>query len=116
MPSNALLEVGMLLTLTCLIGLSASRRPPRQVDYDGAFPIEGAKEVATLMTRYVTRALREESLLDSSPLALHAEHGAAAQPPPGVVQLRIAPDGRRLVAEAEERAPAARAAPQLGYV
>ncbi|KAK9819389.1 hypothetical protein WJX81_001102 [Elliptochloris bilobata] len=33
-----------------------------RVDYDGAFPIEGAKEVATLMTRYVTRALRERTL------------------------------------------------------
>ena len=86
------------------------------MDYDGAFPIEGAKEVATLMTRYVTRALREESLLDSSPLAMHAEPGAAPQPPPGVVRLRIAPNGRRLVAETGERAPAARAAPQLGYV
>ena len=68
------------------------------------------------MTRYVTRALREESLLDSGPLALHADSNAAAQPPPGTVRLRIAGDGRRLVAEAGEQAPAARAAPQLGYV
>ena len=29
-----------------------------QVDFDGDFPIEGAKEVATIMTRYVSRALR----------------------------------------------------------
>lgn len=29
-----------------------------QVDFDGAYPIEGAKEVGTLMTRYVSRALR----------------------------------------------------------
>ena len=88
----------------------------QQVDYDGAFPIEGAKEVATLMTRYVPRALREESLLDSGPLALHAASNAAAHPPAGTVRLRIAAEGRRVVAEAGEEAPAARAAPQLGYV
>ena len=29
-----------------------------QVDFNGDFPIEGAKEVQPLMTRYVTRALR----------------------------------------------------------
>lgn len=29
-----------------------------QVDFDGEYPIEGAKEVGTLMTRYVSRALR----------------------------------------------------------
>jgi hypothetical protein len=29
-----------------------------QVDFDGDFPIEGAKEVTTLMTRYVSRLLR----------------------------------------------------------
>ena len=29
-----------------------------QVDFEGAYPIEGAKEVGTLMTRYVSRALR----------------------------------------------------------
>lgn len=68
------------------------------------------------MTRYVTRALREESLLDNSLFALHAEPGAAPQPPPGVVRLRIAPNGRRLVAVARERAPAAHAVPQLGHV
>lgn len=28
------------------------------MDFDGLYPIEGAKEVKTLMTRYVTRALR----------------------------------------------------------
>ena len=32
-----------------------------QVDFDGAYPLEGAKEVKSLMTRYVTRALREHS-------------------------------------------------------
>lgn len=31
---------------------------PLQVDFDGDFPIEGAKEVATLLTRYVSRPLR----------------------------------------------------------
>ena len=29
-----------------------------QVDFDGEYPIEGAKEVGTLMTRHVSRALR----------------------------------------------------------
>jgi hypothetical protein len=29
-----------------------------QVDFEGAYPIEGAKEVSTLMTRHVSRALR----------------------------------------------------------
>ena len=29
-----------------------------QVDFEGAYPIEGAKEVSTLMTRYVSRTLR----------------------------------------------------------
>ena len=29
-----------------------------QVDFEGDFPIEGAKEVATLMTRYASRPLR----------------------------------------------------------
>jgi hypothetical protein len=29
-----------------------------QVDFDGAYPVEGAKQVKILMTRYVTRALR----------------------------------------------------------
>lgn len=29
-----------------------------QVDFEGEFPIEGAKEVATLMTRYASRPLR----------------------------------------------------------
>lgn len=29
-----------------------------QVDFEGRYPIEGAKEVKTLMTRYVTRAMR----------------------------------------------------------
>ena len=29
-----------------------------QVDFDGQYPIEGAKEVGTLITRYVSRALR----------------------------------------------------------
>ncbi len=29
-----------------------------QVDFEGPYPIEGAKEVGTLMTRYVSRALR----------------------------------------------------------
>ena len=28
------------------------------MDYEGAYPIEGAKEVGTLMTRHVSRALR----------------------------------------------------------
>lgn len=30
-----------------------------QVDFDGAFPIEGAKEVGTLLTRYASRPLRQ---------------------------------------------------------
>lgn len=30
-----------------------------QVDYDGAYPIEGAKEASILMTRYVSRTLRQ---------------------------------------------------------
>ena len=97
-------------------GLCRVGAPPHQVDYDGAFPIEGAKEVATLMTRYVTRALREASLPDTSTSAPHADWGAAPRPLPGVVRLSIAPNGRRLVAEAGERKPAARAPPQLGYV
>ena len=29
-----------------------------QVDFDGEHPVEGAKEVGSLMTRYVTRAMR----------------------------------------------------------
>lgn len=29
-----------------------------QVDYDGAYPIEGAKEASVLLTRYVSRTLR----------------------------------------------------------
>lgn len=29
-----------------------------QVDFEGGHPIEGAKEVSTVMTRYVSRALR----------------------------------------------------------
>lgn len=29
------------------------------MDYEDGYPIEGAKEVETLVTRYVTRALRE---------------------------------------------------------
>ena len=29
-----------------------------QVDYDGAYPIEGAKEASILLTRYVSRTLR----------------------------------------------------------
>ncbi len=29
-----------------------------QVDYEGPYPIEGAKEVSTLMTRYISRTLR----------------------------------------------------------
>lgn len=28
------------------------------MDFEGKYPIEGAKEVKTLMTRYVTRAIR----------------------------------------------------------
>ena len=36
-----------------------SRPLPVQVDFDGDFPIEGAKEVGTLMTRYVSRPVRE---------------------------------------------------------
>ena len=32
--------------------------PNAQVDFEGDFPIEGAKEVATLMTRYASRPLR----------------------------------------------------------
>jgi hypothetical protein len=78
------------------------------VDYDGAFPIEGAKEVATLMTRYVTRALREVE-----PPARPAP-GAAPGPAPGQVRLRVAPGGRRLVADAGLR-PAGGPAPQLGH-
>lgn len=81
-----------------------------QVDFDGAYPIEGAKEVATLMTRYVTRALRERS----SPPARDA--AAVHVPAPSNVRLRIAPDGRRLVAETEELRTASRAAPQIGSV
>ena len=33
-----------------------------QVDYDGAYPIEGAKEVSILLTRYVSRTLRQWQL------------------------------------------------------
>ena len=33
--------------------------PGVQVDYDGAYPIEGAKEVSVLLTRYASRALRQ---------------------------------------------------------
>ena len=29
-----------------------------QVDFEGKYPIEGAKEVGTLMTRYISRVLR----------------------------------------------------------
>ncbi len=33
-----------------------------QVDYDGVYPIEGAKEVSILLTRYVSRTLRQWQL------------------------------------------------------
>lgn len=44
-----------------------------QVDFEGPYPIEGAKEVGTLMTRYVSRALRPWSgQLGSPPASMKA--------------------------------------------
>jgi hypothetical protein len=43
------------------LALAADLKPERfglQVDYEDDFPIEGAKEVDTLLTRYVSRPLR----------------------------------------------------------
>jgi hypothetical protein len=43
------------------VSASACVWPPSQVDYEGGFPIEGAKEVSTVMTRHVSRQLRSWS-------------------------------------------------------
>ena len=83
------------------------------MDFDGEYPIEGAKEVATLMTRYVSRALRPWTLSGAAegggkrmaqlavvgsklqgllPLKGHAKrtNGTGAAPPPlPTVKLRV---------------------------
>lgn len=47
-----------------------------KVDFDGDHPVEGAKEVATLMTRYVARALRvwEQGIREHAPQQAVAKH------------------------------------------
>ena len=44
--------------------------PLGQVDFDGPYPVEGAKEVATLMTRYVSSALRRWERSNAERLAV----------------------------------------------
>jgi hypothetical protein len=41
-----------------------------QVDYEGDFPIEGGKEAGTLMTRYVSRPLRQWTMEQQEAAAL----------------------------------------------
>lgn len=80
-------------------------RPPtrQQVDFDGDFPIEGAKEVATLMTRYVSRPVRlwaaakqQAAAAAGGKAAQAAEAQAAAA---GAGRLRVADGGTELTIE-----------------
>ncbi len=61
-----------------------------QVDYEGGYPIEGAKEVSTLMTRYVSRALRD------AVASISREAGHAIQSP--TAAFRLSRDGMGLEA------------------
>ena len=82
-----------------------------QVDFDGGdHPIEGAKEVGTLMTRYVSRAVRNwQSIRDQRAKERHQGQFHAGrlarlktvlglQPPTPMinVELHVAPDERSL--------------------
>ena len=83
-----------------------------QVDFDGGdHPIEGAKEVGTLMTRYVSRAVRNWQSMrnDHNAKERHHEQYIAGQlarlktvlglqpPKPMInIELHVAPDGRSL--------------------
>jgi hypothetical protein len=74
-----------------------------QVDFDGAHPLEGAKEVKSLMTRYVTRALRAWSktrqLMEEN---RKREHQSSSQKkrwkglPPQNLDLKVDADGKGL--------------------
>ena len=82
-----------------------------QVDFDGGdHPIEGAKEVGTLMTRYVSRAVRNWQSI-REPRAKESRHGQlnagqlarlktvlGLQPPTPMIniELHVAPDKRSL--------------------
>ena len=99
------------------------RLPRGQVEFDGPHPIEGAKEVSTVMTRHVSRALRIWSVRQrlNSAEGHHAATAAwkqriarfaaklpsatamvgSSSPPTrdahDAVELQIDPDGRRLL-------------------
>ena len=68
-------------------GLFSKHPQHAQVDFEGRYPIEGAKEVKTLMTRYVTRAVRmwvakleeEASMGTSKEGGLQALHMAVSE-------------------------------------
>lgn len=71
-----------------------------QVDFDGEYPIEGAKEVGTLMTRHVTRALkvwtRAAAAKEAERAAAHKAAGKKKRLKPLGPQrlmLQVTPDG-----------------------
>ncbi|KAL4448497.1 hypothetical protein ABPG75_005716 [Micractinium tetrahymenae] len=75
-----------------------------KVDFDGDFPIEGAKEVATLMTRYASRPLRLWAATQQAAVDRQRKGGggskqqlAAAVAPAG--RLRVADGGMELTVE-----------------
>ena len=83
-----------------------------QVDFDGDHPVEGAKEVGTLMTRYVNRAMRlwEERVREQGPAQSQmlswvakqsSEYKACPHCPDG--HLQLAPDLPGLVVVDVER-------------
>jgi len=74
-----------------------------QVDFDGAHPLEGAKEVNSLMTRYVTRALRAWSKVRQRiEEDRKREHKASSEKkrwkglPPQTLDLKVDADGKGL--------------------
>lgn len=75
-----------------------------QVDFEGAYPIEGAKEVATLMTRYVSRALRTWSSQQAARKQLMVA-GGKNQKKPGGLGTRVASVWKKVKGKGKGRAP-----------
>jgi hypothetical protein len=76
-----------------------------QVDFDGPYPLEGAKQVASVITRYVAPALRKCPSATTEASVLHRIWGMASKPLAGsrrvsahevdaVLWLTVTPEGQ----------------------
>lgn len=70
-----------------------------KVEFEGRYPIEGGKEVGTMMTRYVSRPLREWEAAQVERLRKAEKEGTAQRAerePVGKGRLEVAPNGAEL--------------------